>query len=225
MGLVQFKDSMQGRNAHPIPHLALYVAGRENTDTILTIPSLKQLFGSVFHAIETSTAVSERNDEQDKAERSRRFWYGSKADQDSRLGVNPSNRQAARPDAMAGAACDARRRNGARSFAGTGTTGEAALREGMRAVLIEAEPEYQADIRRRMALVLAGPDERTAKASGPRACRSIMAHYSNGGSTRRARNEFNLICLAAMKRATRRSSGSRMAHPITSPAGWCSLLG
>ena len=45
-------------------------------------------------------------------------------------------------------------------FAGTGTTGEAAWREGMRAVLIEAEPEYQADIRRRMALVLAGPDER-----------------------------------------------------------------
>ena len=32
-------------------------------------------------------------------------------------------------------------------FAGTGTTGEAAWREGMRAVLIEAEPEYQTDIR------------------------------------------------------------------------------
>jgi site-specific DNA-methyltransferase (adenine-specific) len=46
------------------------------------------------------------------------------------------------------------------SFAGTGTTGEAAWREGMRALLIEAEPEYQADIRRRMALALAGPDER-----------------------------------------------------------------
>jgi site-specific DNA-methyltransferase (adenine-specific) len=45
-------------------------------------------------------------------------------------------------------------------FAGTGTTGEAAFREGMRAVLIEREPEYQADIRRRMALVLAGPAER-----------------------------------------------------------------
>lgn len=45
-------------------------------------------------------------------------------------------------------------------FAGTGTTGEAAWREGASAVLIEAEPEYQADIRRRMALVLAGPDER-----------------------------------------------------------------
>lgn len=45
-------------------------------------------------------------------------------------------------------------------FAGTGTTGEAAFREGFNAVLIERELEYQADIRRRMALCLAGPDER-----------------------------------------------------------------
>lgn len=45
-------------------------------------------------------------------------------------------------------------------FAGTGTTGEAAYREGFSAVLIEREEEYLADIARRMALVLAGPDER-----------------------------------------------------------------
>lgn len=45
-------------------------------------------------------------------------------------------------------------------FAGTGTTAEAAFREGFNAILIEREPEYQADIRRRMALCLAGPDER-----------------------------------------------------------------
>ena len=45
-------------------------------------------------------------------------------------------------------------------FSGTGTTGEAAFREGMRAVLIEREPEYQGDIRRRMKLALGGPDER-----------------------------------------------------------------
>jgi site-specific DNA-methyltransferase (adenine-specific) len=48
-------------------------------------------------------------------------------------------------------------------FAGTGTTGEAAWREGMRAVLIEAEPEYQADIARRMDLAL-NPGRRTAVA-------------------------------------------------------------
>jgi site-specific DNA-methyltransferase (adenine-specific) len=54
-------------------------------------------------------------------------------------------------------------------FSGTGTTGEAAFREGMRAILIEREPEYQADIARRMQLVLAGPDEKrrsTIKARG-----------------------------------------------------------
>lgn len=45
-------------------------------------------------------------------------------------------------------------------FAGTGTTGEAAVREGMRAILIEREPEYQEDIRRRMKLAMSGPDER-----------------------------------------------------------------
>jgi DNA modification methylase len=45
-------------------------------------------------------------------------------------------------------------------FAGTGTTGEAAWREGFEALLIEREVSYCDDIRRRMALALAGPDER-----------------------------------------------------------------
>jgi DNA modification methylase len=45
-------------------------------------------------------------------------------------------------------------------FAGTGTTGEAAFREGMNAILIERGAEYQDDIHRRMKLVFAGPDER-----------------------------------------------------------------
>lgn len=48
-------------------------------------------------------------------------------------------------------------------FAGTGTTGEAAWREGFNAVLIEREPEYQADIARRMDLVLK-PTKRAAVA-------------------------------------------------------------
>jgi hypothetical protein len=90
-----------------------------------------------------------------------RFFYTSKADSDDRLG---SKHPTVKPlDLMQylvrlvtpprGICLD--------PFAGTGTTGEAAWREGMRAVLIEAEPEYQADIRRRMALALAGPDERS----------------------------------------------------------------
>jgi 16S rRNA G966 N2-methylase RsmD len=42
-------------------------------------------------------------------------------------------------------------------FAGTGTTGAAAFIEGCRAVLIEREAEYLADIERRMELLLSGP--------------------------------------------------------------------
>lgn len=48
-------------------------------------------------------------------------------------------------------------------FAGTGTTGEAAWREGFNAVLIEREAEYQADIARRMDLA-AKPTKRAAVA-------------------------------------------------------------
>jgi DNA modification methylase len=54
-------------------------------------------------------------------------------------------------------------------FAGTGTTGEAAFREGCRAILIEREPEYLADIERRCSLILSGPTGRrhaTIKAKG-----------------------------------------------------------
>jgi DNA modification methylase len=98
-----------------------------------------------------------------------RFFYTAKADADDRLG---SKHPTVKPvDLMqylvrlvtpkGGVVLD--------PFAGTGTTGEAAFREGMRAILIEREEEYQADIRRRMSLVLGGPDERRRaglKASG-----------------------------------------------------------
>jgi site-specific DNA-methyltransferase (adenine-specific) len=89
-----------------------------------------------------------------------RFFYQAKADQDDRIG---SRHPTIKPlDLMQylvrlitppkGTCLD--------PFAGTGTLGEAAWREGMSVVLIEREDEYCADIRRRMALALAGPDER-----------------------------------------------------------------
>lgn len=89
-----------------------------------------------------------------------RFFYAAKADTDDRLGsshptIKPLDliqylvRLVTPPN---GIVLDC--------FAGTGTTGEAAWREGMRAVLIEREAEYQADIRRRMKLAACGPDER-----------------------------------------------------------------
>jgi site-specific DNA-methyltransferase (adenine-specific) len=93
-----------------------------------------------------------------------RFFYTAKADSDDRLGskhptVKPLDliqylvRLITPPK---GVCLD--------PFAGTGTTGEAAWREGMSAVLIEREEEYCADIRRRMALALSGPDERRFQA-------------------------------------------------------------
>jgi len=92
-----------------------------------------------------------------------RFFYTAKADADDRLG---SKHPTVKPlDLMqylvrlvtppGGLVLD--------PFAGTGTTGEAAWREGMRAVLIEREPEYQADIARRMDLA-ENPTKRAAVA-------------------------------------------------------------
>lgn len=89
-----------------------------------------------------------------------RFFYSAKADADDRIG---SKHPTVKPvDLMrylvrlvtptGGTVLDC--------FAGTGTTGEAAWREGFNAVLIEREPEYQQDVAERMRLCLAGPDEK-----------------------------------------------------------------
>ena len=93
-----------------------------------------------------------------------RFFYTAKADSDDRLG---SKHPTVKPVDLiqwlvrlitppCGLCLDL--------FAGTGTTGEACIREGMRAVLIEREAEYQNDIRRRMRLAMSGPDERSREA-------------------------------------------------------------
>lgn len=89
-----------------------------------------------------------------------RFFYTAKADSDDRLG---SKHPTVKPVDLIqylvrlvtpprGLVLD--------PFAGTGTLGEACIRERMRAILIEREPEYQDDIRRRMKLAMAGPTER-----------------------------------------------------------------
>lgn len=64
----------------------------------------------------------------------------------------------------------------ARASAGTGTTGEAAFREGFNAIPIEREEEYQADIRRRMGLVLSGPDERSRESIKARTAGQPIDH-------------------------------------------------
>lgn len=93
-----------------------------------------------------------------------RFFYTAKADKTDRMG---SKHPTVKPvDLMqwlvrlvtppSGLVLD--------PFAGSGSTGEAAWREGMRCVLIEREEEYQADIAERMRLADAGPTKRRQRA-------------------------------------------------------------
>lgn len=89
-----------------------------------------------------------------------RFFYTAKAGADDRLG---SKHPTVKPLDLMQYLCRLVTPKGGTvldPFAGTGTTGEAAFREGFNAVLIERETEYQNDIRRRMSLVLGGPEER-----------------------------------------------------------------
>lgn len=89
-----------------------------------------------------------------------RFFYTAKADAGDRLG---SRHPTVKPvDLMQWLIRLVTPKNGLvlDPFAGTGTTAEAAFREGMRCTMVERETEYQADIRRRMGLVLGGSDER-----------------------------------------------------------------
>lgn len=93
-----------------------------------------------------------------------RFFYTSKADADDRLG---SKHPTVKPlDLMQWLVRLVTPKGGTclDPFAGTGTTGEAAWREGCRAILIEREEEYQADIARRMELA-ANPTKRAAVAA------------------------------------------------------------
>jgi site-specific DNA-methyltransferase (adenine-specific) len=122
-------------------------------------------FPGVYSGPKSRQAFERRSDTGSAA----RFFYSSKADSDDRLG---SKHPTVKPvDLMqylvrlvtpkGGLVLD--------PFAGTGTTGEAAFREGCKAVLIEREPEYLADIERRCSLILGGPNERrhaTIKAKG-----------------------------------------------------------
>lgn len=89
-----------------------------------------------------------------------RFFYAAKADSDERAG---SKHPTVKPvDLMQYCVRLITPRGGLTldPFAGTGTTGEAAWREGVRSVLIEREDRFCHDIERRMELALSGPDER-----------------------------------------------------------------
>jgi DNA modification methylase len=84
-----------------------------------------------------------------------RFFYSAKADAEDRIG---SKHPTVKPVDLMQWLCRLVTPPGGTvldPFAGTGTTGEAAWREGFRAVLIEREVAYREDIARRMDLALA----------------------------------------------------------------------
>ncbi|GLS29937.1 DNA methylase [Mesorhizobium albiziae] len=60
-------------------------------------------------------------------------------------------------------------------FGGSGSTGEAAYREGFNAILIERDPEYQADIARRLEHATAGPVSRRHASTKAKAERQANA--------------------------------------------------
>jgi len=89
-----------------------------------------------------------------------RFFYSAKADAHDRAG---SGHPTVKPvDLMQYLVRLVTRKGGTvlDMFAGSGTTGEAAYREGMKAILIEREEEYARDIERRMSLVNVSDEER-----------------------------------------------------------------
>lgn len=115
--------------------------------------------GDVVYGFRDRVPVEMRGDNGSAA----RFFYQAKADSDDRLG---SKHPTVKPvDLMQWLVRLVTPKGGVvlDPFAGTGTTGEAAWREGMRAILIEREPEYQADIARRMELAT-NPTKRAAVA-------------------------------------------------------------
>ncbi len=113
-----------------------------------------------------------------------RFFYSSKADSEDRIG---SKHPTVKPITLMRWLCRMVTPPGGvilDPFAGTGTTGEAALLEGFNAILIEREGEYRADIARRMEAVFAGKSARM-KAKAARASVSppmpLFAEPAEGG--------------------------------------------
>lgn len=93
-----------------------------------------------------------------------RFFYSAKADKQDRIG---SKHPTVKPVDLMQWLCRLVTPPGGTvldPFAGSGSTGEAAWREGFHCVLIEREPEYQADIAERLRLADKGPLERRQRA-------------------------------------------------------------
>jgi hypothetical protein len=131
--------------------LALYVANRASTDIILTTDSLRLLFGSVLPAIaeniNSERSVGKVNIGSDQ----RRFHFSSKAQKEDRWGSrHPTIKPVELMKWLVALVCP---KDGLLldPFAGSGTSGVAALATARDCILIEREASYVADIRERMA--------------------------------------------------------------------------
>jgi DNA modification methylase len=128
------------------------------TITVNLLMSSRCVEAVTFDIIETSEEVGAQGFD-------RRFHYTAKADAEDRIG---SKHPTVKPLDLMQYLCRLITPPGGTvldMFAGTGTTGEAAWREGFKAILIEREAEYQADIARRMDLATK-PSKRSAIAKG-----------------------------------------------------------
>ncbi len=105
-----------------------------------------------------------------------RFFYSAKADAEDRIG---SKHPTVKPVDLMAWLCRMVTPPGGTvidPFAGSGSTGEAAWREGFFAVLVEREPAYQADIARRLALAVEGPAIRKAERAKAKAAGKAADH-------------------------------------------------
>ena len=111
----------------------------------------RDIYGAMGHATE---AMEPRGDSGSAS----RFFYCAKATKAERAG---SKHPTVKPIALMRYLCRLVTPPGGMvldPFAGTGTTGQAAIEEGFRVTLIEREDEYAADIRRRLGLELSAEE-------------------------------------------------------------------
>ncbi len=114
-----------------------------------------------------------------------RFFYSAKADAEDRSG---SKHPTVKPVDLMQYLCRLITPPGGTildPFAGSGSTGEAAWREGFKCILIEREIEYQADIRRRLTMADQGPLARANSrimASGKMQTVDDLPMFGGGGA-------------------------------------------
>lgn len=112
-----------------------------------------------------------------------RFFYSSKADAEDRIG---SKHPTVKPIDLMQYLCRLVTPPGGTvldPFAGTGTTGEAAWREGFKSILIESELEYQEDIAARMRFCLSGAGEKRREIAKRKGVVSNHGPLFEGGAT------------------------------------------